>query len=524
MAITYSLAPNPKWYIADLVGRPLAGGYLATFSNLDNTALKPVFQDIGGQFPWPYVTIPNVGKLGILFDENGAQGPFYFESDSDNPQDTYYLEVYDSDGVLQWTISDFTPSGGGGGSVVTVALDLENLVTNSVMWRNLGASSNPISTTFLNLCPGAHAGLAATSSNAGPDINFIKNNTNASDQIQFIKFPLGSTPLTGDVTPVDYLNYACGNAPSGETSKLVQYPITHSVQNLSNQNVTVTIWAKVNSGSDQLLIQWRQFFGNGAGASPDVLTPIQTLTLSNSWQKFSMQTTVPSVSGKVLGDCGNDALFLQVQYPLGAACDIDFTKISLYLGNIAPTENYSTYDMIDSLINSPRTSDVTFGFASSTIFGYVEMNDRSIGSASSGATNRANIDTFPLYNLLWNNVSDTWAPVSGGRGANAIADFTANKNLTLTRVLGRVIGSAGAGSGLTARVLGEFLGEETHTLTVPEIPAHTHDIPQSSISGAAGTPLSGTGTNPTIQTGSTGGGGAHNNMQPSSFMNLFIKL
>ena len=60
MTISYQLAPVPKWYIADLVGKPLGGGYLATFSSLDNTQLNPVYEDPAGAFVWPYVTIPNV--------------------------------------------------------------------------------------------------------------------------------------------------------------------------------------------------------------------------------------------------------------------------------------------------------------------------------------------------------------------------------------------------------------------------------------------------------------------------------
>ena len=67
------------------------------------------------------------------------------------------------------------------------------------------------------------------------------------------------------------------------------------------------------------------------------------------------------------------------------------------------------------------------------------MNDGSIGSSSSSATTRANTDTFSLYDLIWNAIGNAFAPVSGGRGASSIADFTANKVLSLTRNLGRVM-------------------------------------------------------------------------------------
>lgn len=195
-----------------------------------------------------------------------------------------------------------------------------------------------------------------------------------------------------------------------------------------------------------------------------------------------------------------------------------------------------------------RTGDAKLTFQTSAEAGWIMANDGSIGSAASGATTRANADTLSLYTLLWNNVTNTWAPVSGGRGASASADFSANKTLTIPRVLGRAIAISGSGASLSARALGEFLGAETHTLSASEsgLPAHLH---------AAGT-LAGTVTNVGMNatggalthhvtdsaadeaataasvtiSGSTGtvsaaaASSAHPNMQPSSFWNATIKL
>jgi len=41
---------------------------------------------------------------------------------------------------------------------------------------------------------------------------------------------------------------------------------------------------------------------------------------------------------------------------------------------------------------------------------------------------------------------------------------------------GRVLGTIGAGVGLTSRSLGAVVGEETHTMTVAEIATHSHTI------------------------------------------------
>jgi hypothetical protein len=82
------------------------------------------------------------------------------------------------------------------------------------------------------------------------------------------------------------------------------------------------------------------------------------------------------------------------------------------------------------------TGDVKWRMQTGTLTGFVRMNGRTIGSAASGATERANADTADLYTYLWTNFSDALAPVSGGRGASAAADFAANKTITIPTMQG----------------------------------------------------------------------------------------
>ena len=96
-------------------------------------------------------------------------------------------------------------------------------------------------------------------------------------------------------------------------------------------------------------------------------------------------------------------------------------------------------------------------------------------------------------------------------------------------LLGRVVVGAGVGTGLTPRAPGDKGGEETHLLTVSELPSHSHGPPagHGDFAEAAGP---GTLAGGTIQpyrsmgtTGDTGGGGGHQNMPPYIAVRYIIK-
>jgi len=443
MTISYTLQPIPDWYFPDLTGKPLAGGKMYAYSSLNPSQFKPVFQDPSGTNQWPNP---------IIFSENGTAGPFYWELDTDNPDDLYFIQIFDSANNLVYSINQYPISGGSGGGSVNTVQNIENLVINSAFINNIVSTSvQPVANSTL-LCPGAHQYLIY------PDITFIQSGvSNAQDTVSFLPFtPLGTNPLAPDFATPYYLNYTCLNNPTGETYKGIRIPISQNVNSIANQIFTFVFYARANSGSNTLNIQLLQYFGSGGSPSSPVTTNLtpSTITLTSSFAVYSINFSVPPVATKNLGNSNDDGTYLEILLPTGSQCNIDIAKPALYIGSNFPNVFYESVDETTYEIETPRTGDVKISmnsFSMGNKYGWIPLNDGTIGNSSSNATTRAAPDAFLLYKLIYENTSIDNCPLYNSSGTaigktSLLADWNANNQIRLPKTVGRVLADRGTGT------------------------------------------------------------------------------
>jgi hypothetical protein len=456
-------APMLQDLLVDKDGTPMAYGTITLFHDKDRTVLKnwyyqsSNFADASGKYT--FSTLPNpltLSAAGTICDINGVDTiPFYYpysELDESEP-DAYYITIVNAAKTNQITRANF-PYNPNPGAPLNQEGSVDNYIINNVFWRNIGTftfnSTNEV--IQMVVAPSQHDGFQY------PDIQFIKSNFTATDVLTFTQFlPSLTPPLEGDITPEFYINHDCTAPGSGETQKCYQFPISFHIATLSSAAFTVTIQAQNvgGTGTGENVINLFIIQDPGTGVAAPMSNPIVSITLDSAWTKYEINGLFPSNDGITLSTAGNDAFYLQVQMPLNVPCNINFTKPSLYLiPNNPPTNSFQTYDQIDSIINDARTGDIRTSLNQFYPMGWVPMNDGTIGNASSAALTttaaRANIDTWPLYNLLWGLFSPYGAtrfpiytndnpPVLSTYGMNAYADWNANKALALTRSMGQVM-------------------------------------------------------------------------------------
>lgn len=513
MASTFTQGFQPWWIFNDKFGKPLAGGKIYTYDSLTRDP-KATYLDAAGINPETNpIELDGAGMFenAVYFEENGTS--------------LYYIEIYDRNDIFERAENNVPASGSGGGGPINEFFESINYVDNMDFKFNYGNIAHPpVGDT--PIAPGGWF--------------FRKAENFATDNLVFVK--LGNSTLFPH-HPQYFLDYSASSFSGSETEKAVLKRV-NNVAAFSNEEVTFNFsaFSTISGAVGEIMIY--QYFGTGGSpSSPHIqLIPFTFPSITTQIQETFI---VDSIASKSIGTNGDDYMAYGIRYPLSTPGSFAFTGFGFIRGTLFPPNGFfdtpeQTYakciqDEISKLFPFYTTGYTVYyyvdygiikgGARKYAIDGFLGLEDQTIGSSTSGAVDADN-KYKTLFIYLWRSNADIYCPVSGGRGVSADADWAANKTLRLPQAMGRAVAVAGAGSGLTPRAIAEYVGEQTHLLTPPEMPSHNHALSLGNItvqgSSSSPTPILGSfsGSRPTTF---TGGDVPHNIMQPTTFVYGYIK-
>jgi hypothetical protein len=481
MPSTFALAPIPFWLEREANGKPAANCIMYPRSSLDHQVVKNVFMDPAGMIPWPLDA-----NGGIVFRDNGTQGPFYWEN-TGLPNDLYYLEFWTADGQLFDTIDTYPIAGNGGGTPITVISNLSNFIIDGQFSYNelgtLNLTPIPAGTTFIQLVDFSYP--APNRLSPGGWI-FEKNVVGNNDSLSIVQPSLSSTSPPSN--PRGILTYSATVAGAG--TRLDATYITLDSKSFQNETIQFQFQAMASGSapigvSSEVIV--RQFFGTGGAPS----APVET-TFSFVWPTvfapITKSITVPSTAGKARGSNNDDYFEIGVRFPIGSTGIYQITNVMGVRGTVVPpnyiydTQAETYYKIASSLDAFIPTGMIMQKWSPQALNGWVLLQDTAtFGTLASAALHKGQT-FFNLFTFLWNNLPNTVAPVSSGRGVSALADWNANKNIRVPLSTDCVFANA---SGSGTHTIGQKDGAFTKIISASNLPPLSVTVPFALGAGSA---------------------------------------
>lgn len=329
-------------YLVDKdTGAPLAAGVITLYVDTSRLTLKNWYYQTGSPGgPYTYIALPNPMTLSAVgtIQVNGMDViPFFYPYEEDGSQtiQTYYVTVFNSNNVEQFTRENFPYIPNEGSGPDSGQQTLENLIPNGqfAAHTNLVTPANPTGAVLDGDAVVAPGGLLGWNYSGGlPDSDFIV----------FDDLTEEPTGLTGN--PRWAVNISCTNATGSVLEKFfgVEFSDVNRFSSPSPSvpgNTYTYSFAALNNnaGSFSVTLSLLRFFGTGGASSGLLLTPIQTIVIPTpgaapGWAQYSAQFTFPSNLMQTLGTNNDDFVAIGLVFPSGAGNVFNLSLTNFFLG------------------------------------------------------------------------------------------------------------------------------------------------------------------------------------------------
>jgi hypothetical protein len=159
-------------------GAPLSNGYIQFWKDDDRTVPKSVYELTGAPPNYTYTALPNpviLSAVGTPVDNSGnSVSLYYFPYDADGNIELYFIQVYDSNGTLQFSRQAW-PNITSSTNPAEADADISNELSNPQFVEINFALSNPMTITI--------SGAGTTVSSVAPKWDLVTTTTGAATVI-----------------------------------------------------------------------------------------------------------------------------------------------------------------------------------------------------------------------------------------------------------------------------------------------------------------------------------------------------
>lgn len=326
--VRYQLAPSLEMYFVDKdTGLPLTNGQVYFFEDDARTIPKSVFQLSGSPPNYSYTVLPNpsiLSSVGTFQDDSGNDIlPYYFPFDDDGNIQLYYIEVYDQNGVLQFTREGFPNF-----SAEDILAD--NDVTNFIANGQFLVHTDVPASSANNFIPGRISQAVTNIAQGG--WTFERNGgSTATDTITFFSYPSVTSP-TGN--PRFAVEIERTQASSDTINDLrLKFP---SVNTFASDTQTYNLYFEAQSGTpsssiNNVQIIIRKFYGTSGSAADEEL--ISSITIPDAITSFNTSLLFGTNTNKTIGPLGDDYVQIVIRFPPTSIQDAIFTDFALILNS-----------------------------------------------------------------------------------------------------------------------------------------------------------------------------------------------
>ena len=128
-------------------------------------------------------------------------------------------------------------------------------------------------------------------------------------------FVLGQTDVPGEPT---YFIRTVVSSVTGAGNFASFDQLIEDVRTFAGQQVTFSFWAKADA-TKNIGVCLQQFFGTGTNSPSGLVIIAPTkVSIGTTWQKVTLTATMPSISGKTIGNDNNNAIAAQIWFDAGS--------------------------------------------------------------------------------------------------------------------------------------------------------------------------------------------------------------